>query len=98
MAGEPLPARGALPPVGRLRRTIRLATLPAEFAARSAVGLGRRLCGRLVEVVAAQVQQATAEQLFATLGELKGGAMKVGQHCRRERPPCLSTCWAAYPG
>jgi len=31
------------------------------------------------EAVAAQVQQRTAEQLFATLGQLKGGAMKVGQ-------------------
>ncbi len=30
-------------------------------------------------MVAAQVQQRTAEQLFATLGQLKGGAMKVGQ-------------------
>jgi predicted unusual protein kinase regulating ubiquinone biosynthesis (AarF/ABC1/UbiB family) len=35
--------------------------------------------GRPAELVAQQVQQRTAEQLFATLGQLKGGAMKVGQ-------------------
>ena len=86
---SPSPHDGALPPVGRLRRTTRLATLPAGFAARSALGLGRRLGGRPAEVVAAQVQQATAEQLFATLGELKGGAMKVGQ--------ALSAMEAALP-
>jgi predicted unusual protein kinase regulating ubiquinone biosynthesis (AarF/ABC1/UbiB family) len=67
------------PPRGRLARTARLATLPAAFAGRTAVGLGKRVAGRPAEVVAAQVQQRTAEQLFATLGRLKGGAMKVGQ-------------------
>jgi hypothetical protein len=46
---------------------------------RSAVGLGRRIGGRPAEAVTAHVQQRTAEQLFATLGELEGGAMKVGQ-------------------
>ena len=83
------PTGGGLPPAGRLRRTARLATLPAAYAGRSAVGLGRRLGGRSAETVAAQVQQATAEQLFATLGELKGGAMKVGQ--------ALSAMEAALP-
>ena len=73
-----LPRDGGLPP-SRLARTARLAALPAAHAGRSAVGLGRRLGGRPAEAVAAQVQQRTAEQLFATLGELKGGAMKVGQ-------------------
>lgn len=38
-----------------------------------------RAGGRPVEAVATRVQQRSAEQLFATLGELKGGAMKVGQ-------------------
>ena len=69
--GEPVP--------GRLRRTARLAALPAAHAGRTAVGFGRRLGGRPAEAVAAQVQARTAEQLFRTLGELKGGAMKVGQ-------------------
>ena len=35
--------------------------------------------GRPAELIAAEVQARTAEQLFAVLGELKGGAMKVGQ-------------------
>ncbi len=67
------------PPRGRLARTARLAALPAAYAGRSALGIGKRLGGRPAEVVAAQVQQRTAEQLFAVLGQLKGGAMKVGQ-------------------
>jgi predicted unusual protein kinase regulating ubiquinone biosynthesis (AarF/ABC1/UbiB family) len=67
------------PPQGRLVRTARLAALPAAYAGRTALGLGKRLGGRPAEVVAAQVQQRTAEQLFAVLGQLKGGAMKVGQ-------------------
>ena len=67
------------PVAGGLRRTARLAALPAAHAGRTAVGLGRRLGGRPAETVAAQVQARTAEQLFRTLGELKGGAMKVGQ-------------------
>ncbi|WP_072916623.1 ABC1 kinase family protein [Geodermatophilus obscurus] len=67
------------PPRGRLARTARLAALPAAHAGRTAVGIGKRLGGRLAEAVAAQVQQRTAEQLFAVLGQLKGGAMKVGQ-------------------
>src|SRR5215213_3003358 len=67
------------PTRGRLARTARLAALPAAYAGRTAVGIGKRLGGRPAEAVAAQVQQRTAEQLFATLGHLKGGAMKVGQ-------------------
>lgn len=60
-------------------RTARLAALPLGFAGRRAVGLGRRLGGASAETVLTEVQQRTAEQLFRTLGELKGGAMKVGQ-------------------
>ncbi|MGY1763063.1 ABC1 kinase family protein [Geodermatophilus sp. SYSU D00779] len=67
------------PPRGRLARTARLAALPAAYAGRTALGVGKRIGGRPAEVVAAQVQQRTAEQLFAVLGQLKGGAMKVGQ-------------------
>ena len=67
------------PPRGRLARTARLAALPAAYAGRTALGIGKRIGGRPAEVVAAQVQQRTAEQLFAVLGQLKGGAMKVGQ-------------------
>ena len=34
---------------------------------------------RPAELVAAEIQQRTAEQIFRVLGELKGGAMKFGQ-------------------
>jgi predicted unusual protein kinase regulating ubiquinone biosynthesis (AarF/ABC1/UbiB family) len=60
-------------------RTAKLATLPLGFAGRTALGLGKRVGGRPAEVVAAEVQARTAEQLFKVLGELKGGAMKFGQ-------------------
>jgi predicted unusual protein kinase regulating ubiquinone biosynthesis (AarF/ABC1/UbiB family) len=60
-------------------RTAKLATLPLGFAGRTALGLGKRVGGRPAELVAAEVQARTAEQLFKVLGELKGGAMKFGQ-------------------
>jgi predicted unusual protein kinase regulating ubiquinone biosynthesis (AarF/ABC1/UbiB family) len=53
--------------------------LPLGFAGRTAIGLGKRVGGRPAELVAAEVQARTAEQLFKVLGELKGGAMKFGQ-------------------
>ena len=60
-------------------RTARLAALPLGFAGRTAVGMGKRIGGAPAEAVMTEVQQRTAEQLFRTLGELKGGAMKMGQ-------------------
>jgi len=60
-------------------RTAKLATLPLGFAGRTALGFGRRVGGRPAELVAAEVQARTAEQMFKVLGELKGGAMKFGQ-------------------
>lgn len=60
-------------------RTARLAALPLGYAGRQALGLGKRLGGKPAEAVLSDVQQRTAEQLFRTLGELKGGAMKFGQ-------------------
>ncbi len=60
-------------------RTARLAGLPLSYAGRSAVGFGRRLGGAAPEAVLSEIQQRTAEQVFRTLGELKGGAMKFGQ-------------------
>jgi predicted unusual protein kinase regulating ubiquinone biosynthesis (AarF/ABC1/UbiB family) len=76
---DPGPPKGSRPTRGRLARTARLAALPAAHVGRSALGLGKRLGGRPAEAITAQLQQRTAEQLFATLGGLKGGAMKVGQ-------------------
>jgi len=60
-------------------RTARLAALPLGYAGRSAIGLGKRMGGRPAEAVLTELQTRTAEQLFRTLGELKGGAMKFGQ-------------------
>jgi predicted unusual protein kinase regulating ubiquinone biosynthesis (AarF/ABC1/UbiB family) len=60
-------------------RTAKLATLPAGLAGRSALGLGKRIGGRPAEIVAQEIQQRTAEQIFRVLGELKGGALKLGQ-------------------
>jgi predicted unusual protein kinase regulating ubiquinone biosynthesis (AarF/ABC1/UbiB family) len=70
-------------------RTARLAALPLGFAGRTAVGMGRRLGGAPAEAVMTDVQQRTAEQLFRTLGDLKGGAMKMGQ--------ALSILESAFP-
>ena len=60
-------------------RTARLARLPVGFAGRTALGTGKRLGGRPAELVTREIQQRTADQVFRVLGELKGGAMKLGQ-------------------
>lgn len=56
-----------------------MAALPLGHASRAAIGFGKRLGGKPAEAVSTEVQQRTAEQMFKVLGELKGGAMKVGQ-------------------
>jgi len=66
-------------PRGSVSRTARLASLPLGAAGRATLGLGKRLSGRPADAVTAELQQRTAEQLFAVLGQLKGGAMKLGQ-------------------
>ena len=60
-------------------RTARLARLPVGFAGRTALGTGKRLGGRPADLVNREIQQRTADQVFRVLGELKGGAMKLGQ-------------------
>ena len=62
-----------------ITRGARLAALPLGYAGRTALGVGKRVGGASAEAVALEVQQRTAEQVFKTLGELKGGAMKFGQ-------------------
>ncbi len=62
-----------------ITRTVKLATLPAGLAGRTVLGLGKRVGGRPAEIVAQEIQQRTAEQIFRVLGELKGGALKLGQ-------------------
>ena len=60
-------------------RMARLARLPAGFAGRTALGTGKRLGGQPAELVTQEIQRRTADQVFGVLGELKGGAMKLGQ-------------------
>lgn len=60
-------------------RTAKLASLPLGFAGRAALGFGKRMTGMASDVISAELQQRTAEQLFSVLGQLKGGAMKFGQ-------------------
>jgi len=61
-------------PTGALWRGSRLAVLPLRHAARTAAA-----ASRLSRAATDQVAARTAEQVFATLGELKGGAAKLGQ-------------------
>lgn len=76
---RPAPARRSGLPTRTVTRGAKLAALPLGVAGRATVGLGKRLGGRPAELVAAELQQRTAEQLFTVLGQLKGGAMKAGQ-------------------
>lgn len=74
---------------GRAARNAKLATLPVGFAGRAALGVGKRLTGKSKDEVNAELMEKAANQLFTVLGELKGGAMKVGQ--------ALSVMEAAVP-
>jgi predicted unusual protein kinase regulating ubiquinone biosynthesis (AarF/ABC1/UbiB family) len=74
---------------GRTARNAKLASLPVGMAGRAALGLGKRLAGKSRDDVNAELMEKAAGQLFAVLGELKGGAMKVGQ--------ALSVLEAAIP-
>src|SRR5581483_384397 len=74
---------------GRAARNAKLASIPVGFAGRAALGFGKRLTGKSWDEVNAELMQKAANQLFTVLGELKGGAMKVGQ--------ALSVMEAAIP-
>lgn len=74
---------------GRAARNAKLASLPVSFAGRAALGLGKRMAGKSKDDVTAEMMEKAADQLFTVLGELKGGAMKVGQ--------ALSVMEAAIP-
>ncbi len=74
---------------GRTARNAKLASLPVGFAGRAALGFGKRLTGSSKDEVNAELMEKAANQLFTVLGELKGGAMKVGQ--------ALSVMEAAIP-
>ncbi|NMO01900.1 AarF/ABC1/UbiB kinase family protein [Gordonia sp. TBRC 11910] len=64
---------------GQGRRNAKLASLPIGMAGRAAAGLGKRMAGKSKDEVNQEMMEKAAEQLFSVLGELKGGAMKVGQ-------------------
>ena len=66
-------------PKNPVTRAAKMARLPIGLAGRTAIGVGKRIGGRPAEIVAQEIQQRTAEQIFRVLGELKGGAMKLGQ-------------------
>lgn len=66
-------------PETSLGRTARLAALPLSAAGRLTKGWGQRMLGADRDQVNATFSQRTADQIFRTLGTLKGGAMKFGQ-------------------
>jgi predicted unusual protein kinase regulating ubiquinone biosynthesis (AarF/ABC1/UbiB family) len=66
-------------PRSPVTRAAKLAGLPIGLAGRTALGVGKRIGGRPAEIVAEEIQRRTADQIFRVLGELKGGAMKLGQ-------------------
>jgi len=71
--------QGSEIPQSTVVRTARMVSIPIGLAGRGALGIGRQLVGQSSNVVFAEIQEKTAEQLFKVLGELKGGAMKFGQ-------------------
>lgn len=60
-------------------RTAQIAAIPVSHIGRRVVGLGRQMVGQEAQEVRSQAQLKTADQIFRTLGNLKGGAMKMGQ-------------------
>ncbi|MGE2688907.1 ABC1 kinase family protein [Mycolicibacterium pulveris] len=62
-----------------VRRGAKLAGLPVRAAGRAVLGWGQRIAGGDADLIAEQWSARSAEQVFAVLGELKGGAMKFGQ-------------------
>jgi predicted unusual protein kinase regulating ubiquinone biosynthesis (AarF/ABC1/UbiB family) len=60
-------------------RGAKLAALPTMYAGRTALGAAKKVGGAPAEAVATEIQRRTIEQLCKTLGELKGGALKLGQ-------------------
>jgi predicted unusual protein kinase regulating ubiquinone biosynthesis (AarF/ABC1/UbiB family) len=71
-------------PTGVFGRTSRLLGLPVRHAARTIAATSR-----LSSATTEQIATRSAEQVFATLGELKGGATKLGQ--------AMSVFEAAFP-
>lgn len=72
-----------------MARNAKIAGLAGGMAGRAALGFGKRLTGKSKDEVNAELVEKAADQLFKVLGDLKGGAMKVGQ--------ALSVMEAAVP-
>ena len=72
-----------------LRRSARIAALPAATGAYAVTGLVRRWRGEDPDAVRRDLRARNAERTRRTLGELKGGALKAGQ--------LLSTVEAVFP-
>ena len=66
-------------PQSAAARSAKLASLPLGFAGRAALGWGQKLVGADADAVSSKMLERNAEQMFAVLGQLKGGAMKLGQ-------------------
>ncbi|OHU21658.1 ABC transporter [Mycobacteroides franklinii] len=60
-------------------RNAKLSKLPAAYAARRVTGAGKRLLGRSSDEIGRDIQMRTAQHVFEILGELRGGAQKLGQ-------------------
>ncbi len=73
----------------RLRRSVALAGLPTRAVGRAAAIQARGLLGADRDALREAARTATAADTRATLGELKGGALKLGQ--------LLSTVDALFP-
>ena len=60
-------------------RGAKLAALPAAYAGRKTLGVAMKVGGAPAEHLKTELERKTVEQLCRTLGELKGGALKLGQ-------------------
>src|ERR1700744_4049684 len=69
--------------------TAKWPSIPVGLPGGAAPGFGKRLTAKSKDEVQAELMEKAAHQLFTVLGELKGGAMKVGQ--------ALSVLEAAIP-
>ncbi|RJS23973.1 AarF/ABC1/UbiB kinase family protein [Corallococcus sp. H22C18031201] len=65
----------SLPPQGRFTRLRKLAGLSVQVGAEALKSGAKRMAGQAPELMG----RGTAEKLVATLGEMKGAAMKLGQ-------------------
>ncbi|MFB8003131.1 ABC1 kinase family protein [Nocardia sp. NPDC056000] len=60
-------------------RNLQLAALPAAYAGRHTVGMGKRLLGTPGDTVRDEIRERTAQHVFEVLGSLRGCAAKLGQ-------------------